>query len=339
MRLDRLAALAAAVDRPQGRSLVRAAACRWALDADPARYVRTSATCVYAVGGGYLRLVPVADLPPEDVRVAASVAAALEREGAPVVAPMPSTAGRLVEVVPSGVPGVGEVSAMIVDPAAGRACDLDDLTGPDIERWGRAVAILHEAGRRVDRSRLSSWPSVVSAAVAGCGDAAVGEAVESLLERCRNVLGPPDVVVHGDAQPDNAGWTSAGPVFFDLDDVTVSWAVADLAMAVRDAQPIDTLDTPVTSTTAGQLFLRGYRQLARLDHTDEQALPLVQRLTAALTYGRLSRALTPAPTRVPEPDWMVTLRGRLARTAERLRAALTSGDGREWERVGGPALR
>jgi len=57
MRLDRLAALAAAVDRPQGRSLVRAAACRWALDADPARYVRTSATCVYAVGGGYLRLM------------------------------------------------------------------------------------------------------------------------------------------------------------------------------------------------------------------------------------------------------------------------------------------
>jgi Ser/Thr protein kinase RdoA (MazF antagonist) len=322
MRLDRLAALVAAVDRGRGGPLVRSAACRWALDADAARYVRTSATCVHAVGGGYLRLAPRADRPLADVRAAAYVTGALAREGAPVVAPRPSTTGRLVEVVASGVPAVGDVSALLVDAAPGRACDLDELSGPDIERWGRAVALLHETGRRVDRSQLPSWPSVVSAAVAGSGDAAVGEAVEPVLERCENVLGPPDVVVHGDAQPDNAGWTGAGPVFFDLDDLTLSWAVADLAMAVRDAQPIDALDPPLTSTTAGQLFLRGYRQLAGLDHTQERALPLVQRLTAALTYGRLSRALKPAPTRQPEPDWMVPLRGRLTRTAERLRAAL-----------------
>ena len=277
---------------------------------------------MYAVGGGYLRLGPLADRPLESVQATAYVAAALAQQGAPVVAPRPSTAGRLVEVVASGVPGVGDVSAMLVDAAPGRVRDLDDLTGPDIERWGQAVGLLHEVGRRVDRSQLPSWPSVVSAAVAGCGDPAVAEAVESVVERCENVLGPPDVLVHGDAQPDNAGWTAAGPVFFDLDDVTASWAVADLAMAVRDAQPIDALDAPVTSTTAGQLLLRGYRRHATLDRGHEQALPLVQRLAAALTYARLSRALRPAPTREPEPDWLVALRGRLTQTAERLRAAL-----------------
>ena len=277
---------------------------------------------MYAVGGGYLRLGPVADRPLESVLAAARGTAALAREGAPVVAPRPSTAGRLVEVVAGGPTGVGDLSAMLVDAAPGRARDLDDLTGPDIRRWGRAIGLLHETGRRVDRSQLPSWPSVVSAAVAGCGDAAVAEAVDPVLERCENVLGPPDVLAHGDAQPDNAGWTAAGPVFFDLDDLTTSWAVADLAMAVRDAQPIDALDTPVTSTTAGRLLLRGYRQHAGLDRAHEQALPLVQRLAAALTYGRLRHALQPAPTQQPEPAWLVALRDRLTRTAERLRAAL-----------------
>ena len=321
MRLDRLAALVAAVDGHRG-ALVDAAAGRWGLGADSARYVRTSATCVLAVGGGYLRLGPLADRPVDSVRAAASVAAALAREGAPVVAPRPSAAGRLVEVIDSGVPGVGEVSAMLVEAAPGRSRDLDELSRPDIERWGHAVGLLHEAGRRVDRSQLPRWPSVVSAAVAGCGDPALAEAVESMAERCWDLLGPPDVLAHGDAQPDNAGWTAAGPVFFDLDDVSVSWAVADLAMAVRDAQPIDALDAPVTSTGVGRLFLRGYRQHASLDRTHEQAVPLVQRLGAALTHARLRGALRPAPTGEQEPDWMPALRGRLTEAADRLRTAL-----------------
>ena len=68
MRLDRLAALVASVG-PDGTSPVAdAAAARWGLPAGTARYVRTSATCVYAAGGGYLRLVPATERSLRDVR-------------------------------------------------------------------------------------------------------------------------------------------------------------------------------------------------------------------------------------------------------------------------------
>ena len=153
MRLDRLAALVAVVDLRGGGPLIHAAAGRWGLAGDSARYVRTSATCVYAVDGGYLRLGPLADRPLESVRAAASVTAALARDGAPVVAPRPSTAGRLVEVVASGVPGVGDVSAMLVDAAPGSGRELEDLTRPDIERWGHAVgSCTRSVGESIDRS-------------------------------------------------------------------------------------------------------------------------------------------------------------------------------------------
>ena len=84
-----------------------------------------------------------------------------------------------------------------------------------------------------------------------------------------------------------AGWAAAEPMLFDLDDLAVSWAVVDLAMAVRDAQPIDALDASVTGTAAGAALLRGYRSLAEFGPDQERAVPLVQRLSAAMTYARL----------------------------------------------------
>lgn len=93
MRLDRLAALVATVG-PDGTSPVAdAAAARWGLPAGTARYVRTSATCGYAAGGGYLRLVPAAERPLRDVQAVAGVGAALAAAGAPVVSPRPRRSG------------------------------------------------------------------------------------------------------------------------------------------------------------------------------------------------------------------------------------------------------
>jgi Ser/Thr protein kinase RdoA (MazF antagonist) len=116
-----------------------------------------------------------------------------------------------------------------------------------------------------------------------------------------------------------AGWAAAEPVLFDLDDLAVSWAVVDLAMAVRDAQPIDALDAPVTGTAAGAALLRGYRSLAEFGPDQERAVPLVQRLSAAVT-ARLRIATE--PERAAAPDWLAALHDRLAATAERLRVAL-----------------
>lgn len=153
-------------------------------------------------------------------------------------------------------------------------------------------------------------------------DPRLADTVESLIQRCISRLGAPDVLVHGDAQPDNAGWTATGPTLFDLDDACVSWAAADLAMAVRDAQPIDVLDTPATSSAPGRALLRGYREQATLAPEEERLIPLMQRLSAALTCARLREATSPDSVTDPEPDWLRALRDRLLTIADQLRAAL-----------------
>jgi Ser/Thr protein kinase RdoA (MazF antagonist) len=101
--------------------------------------------------------------------------------------------------------------------------------------------------------------------------------------------------------------------------VCLSWPAADLAFAVRDAQPIDALDTPATAAPVGQALLRGYRDQAPLDPDEVRLIPLLQRLTGALTYARLRAADCVVD---PEPDWLAALRSRLGHTADRLREAL-----------------
>lgn len=212
---------------------------------------------------------------------------------------------------------VGDLYVTYVDAAPGT---VEDPGESDFERLGRTIARLHRAGRTVDRTDIPSWPDVVLDAVRRCGDREVAVATEPVLRRCVEALGPPDLLAHGDPQPDNAGWGAADPVLFDLDDVAVSWAVADLAMAVRDAQPIDVLDVPVTGTPAGAALLRGYRSLAEFGPEQERAVPLVQWLSAALTYARLRIAT--GPERAAAPDWLGALHDRLVATAGRLRDAL-----------------
>lgn len=104
MRLDRLAALVATVSPDRTSTVADAAAARWGLPAGTVRYVRTSATCVFATGDGYLRLRPVQEHRVEDIRAVEAAAAALSRAGAPVVTPRASTSGRLSEVVPEILP-------------------------------------------------------------------------------------------------------------------------------------------------------------------------------------------------------------------------------------------
>jgi Ser/Thr protein kinase RdoA (MazF antagonist) len=314
MRLDRLAGLVATVG-PDGTSPVAdAAAARWGLPSGTARYVRTSATCVYAAGGGYLRLVPAAERALRDLRAVAAVGTQLAAAGAPVVSPRPSRAGRWVETVPSPA---GDLYVTYVDAAPGA---VENTGGSGFERLGRTIARLHQAGRAVDRTDIPSWPEVVRDVVRRCGDSEVAVATEPVLRRCVEALGPPDVLAHGDPQPDNAGWGPGDPVLFDLDDVAVSWAVADLAMAVRDAQPIDMLAVPVTGTRAGAALLRGYRSLAEFGPEQERAVPLVQWLSVAVTYARLRIAT--GPERAAAPDWLGALHDRLVATADRLRDAL-----------------
>lgn len=108
---------------------------------------------------------------------------------------------------------------------------------------------------------------------------------------CRAELGPPTCVIHGDAQPDNAGWGEAGLVFFDLDELASAWPVVDLVLAVRDVQPLDALSTSPTATGPGRALIAGYRSVGGVSAAELAMAPLLQRLAAAATYGSLLRAL------------------------------------------------
>lgn len=324
MRLDRLLGLVATVG-PDGTSpLADAAASRWGMPAGSARYVGTSATFVFAVVGGYLRLVPVADRPVNACKAVAAVTTAMGLAGAPVAVPRPSRTGSLVELLQTGPAGVGAVHAMLVEAAPGRRLvEPADLTVHQAEQWGRAIAELHRAGRSVDGSRLPTVFDVVADVLSPVSaDTQLIDAIGAVVDHCVAALGPPLTLVHGDPQVDNAGWSSRGPVFYDLDDAAMSWALTDLAMAVRDSQPIDRLDTPATNSPIGRALLRGYRDVTDLDADQERAIPLVQRLAAAVSYGRLSAVLA-APDLGYAPGGAQDLRNRLRGLADRLRRALT----------------
>jgi Ser/Thr protein kinase RdoA (MazF antagonist) len=321
MRLDRLLALAATVGADGTSPLADAAAALWGMPAGSARYVGTSATFVFAAGDGYLRLIPMADRPVDAWQAVAEVTAAMGRAGAPVAVPRPTRTGALVESLQTTA--VGAVHAMLIEAAPGRRlAEPSKLTVHQAEQWGRAIAELHRVGGSVEHSRLPTVFDVVADVLSPVSaDTQLIDVAGSVLHDCVAALGPPLTLVHGDPQVDNAGWSTDGPVFYDLDDASVSWAVTDLAMAVRDTQPIDRLDTPATSSPIGRALLRGYRDVAGLDADQERAIPLVQRLGAAIGYGRLSAVLA-APGLGHEPDGPRDLRKQLRALADRLRGAL-----------------
>jgi hypothetical protein len=177
--------LVATVSPERTSPVADAAAARWGLPPGAVRYVRTSATCVFATGDGYLRLHPAAERPVEDIRAVAAATAALAAAGAPVAAPRASRSGRLVESI--GTPGV---HATLVAAAPGEARELDELSAADAQRWGRAVAQVHLVGRSVDRRGLPAWPDLVRAAVDPCGDAQSADLTDGRLRNCLAELVP-----------------------------------------------------------------------------------------------------------------------------------------------------
>jgi len=324
MRLDRLRAMVTTISVDGTSPIADAAAARWGLPRGCARHVRTGASSVFAADGGYLRLVSAADRPVRAGQAVADVMTALKHFGAPVIAPRPSLGGRLVEPIDTELPCVGLVHATLVEAAPGRLVDLDEVTVVQAEQWGSAMAELHHAGRSMSGVALPTWFDIVQQALTWVPcDTELGDVAGRLLERCVAAFGQPRTLVHGDPQADNASWASTGPVFFDLDDASVAWGAVDLAMAVRDLHPIDAFDRPICSTPIGTAVLRGYRAIVDFDDDQEQSMPLVQRLSSIVTYGRL-KAVLATPEGEQEPDWLCDIRGRLQNLAQRLRRALTA---------------
>jgi Ser/Thr protein kinase RdoA (MazF antagonist) len=308
--------------RPDGTSAVAdSAAAAWAIPPGRARHVRTSAAHVFSVPehSAYLRLTPVEASPLARADKIAEAAAELAGWGAPVACPRAGRDG-LVPVIDSPV---GPLSACLVEAARGPSFEVDDLSPEQLRHWGRAIAEMHEAGAGISRAGLPRWTELITHAAAGLpNQTSLAFTAEGIADRLGEMLGPPDILGHGDPQPDNLTWTANGPLFFDLDDASSSWAIADLAMAIRDVQPVDQLDHPATSTAQGMLLLRGYREVRALEDAAERTVPTLQRGQALMTYGRLRASLDAAEA--DEPIWLAALRRKLESIASRLHIALAN---------------
>ncbi len=102
-------------------------------------FVRSSASHVFLAGDLVLRMAPIGTAQAADVARSAASAGTLHDLGAPVPAPLPSAAGRLVE----------EVDGMVVTAlprVPGTTYDDDELTPELAQLWGRTLARFHGTG-------------------------------------------------------------------------------------------------------------------------------------------------------------------------------------------------
>lgn len=352
--LSKINELVGSVDADRSSPVADAVAAAWGHAPGAARFVRSSATHVFAVGAvavgavavgaddavaadgpcAYLRFAPATHRGP--MTGVAALMRQLSDDGLPVVAPIPSNDGDLVTIVPTPL---GAMHAMAVAPAAGSVIDAGDLTERRARTWGAALATVHH-GHSVSPASLATLPArfdQLTPAAERCfdparrpagdpagdsfaGDPPLSAAVRELTGRLAALPRHPGSfgLVHGDFELDNLAWHGDTVTAFDFDDAARSWFVADIAKAVIDLAPVPARTPRPGEAPLFAAFLAGYRDVGPLDDADLAHLPLFTALNAAVTLARLSTALD-AGTSAADPGWLVRLRERLDEHAQQLR--------------------
>jgi Ser/Thr protein kinase RdoA (MazF antagonist) len=247
--LREIARLVGTVTADRRCPVADAAAAAWGFPPGAARFRRSSASHVFAIGTGFfLRLVPARVTSHTDVLAIAGLMARLHDRGLDTVPVLRSAAGRLVETVDDG----GEAMyAMVVAAAVGRPVEVDELT-PELARaWGAGLGRLHRGGDSAAAGlSLPEGADRIHRALASFeADPFVAEAATELrawLDRVPRDYG----LVHGDFELDNLAWTGERPVSYDFDEAERSWFAADIASAVRELTSEQLLDA----------FLAGYQE-------------------------------------------------------------------------------
>jgi Ser/Thr protein kinase RdoA (MazF antagonist) len=301
--------------------LAKRAAARWNLQ--EAVFVRSSASHVFVArrpeGGPrvVLRMRPESPSHCPALHRSARAAERLSGAGAPVVAAVRSTAGRLVEVVDKYC-----VTAVAV--AEGESRDDEEADQTTAHAWGAALAQLHASGAVLD-----DVPDMVDLCAPGAaplsGEQPMDDRVRLVAAEIAADLAalPRDSAVHGllhgDAEIDNVVFTATGPVFVDLDDVRMGWWAADIAFALRAWGPIGR--APDLAAEVPAAFLAGYRVHRPLTDEELTWLPLFARAAALESLGEL-QPLLGHPADPSWPPWATTLDARIRTRADDLSAAL-----------------
>lgn len=298
MPLSEIGRLAATLDRGRTSPVADDVAAVWGFPPGAARFHRSSATHVFAVGDGYLRFAPATDRPYASI---AALMRRLNERGNGVAPPVPSLGGRLVETVETRL---GAVHAMLIRAAPGEQATVDTLTPGQARAWGAALGRLHSVDPAGTGAPLPEAFAVLRTHEGFDPD--VATAVRRLLGRLDELPRDPARygLVHGDFELDNLAWVGESVVAFDFDDAARGWFAADIGKATSEAPP-----------SLRAMFLDGYRQVRPLP--DLASRPLFGALQAATALARLVLDAGVAGT---DPGWLVALRGRLDAYVRRQRA-------------------
>jgi Ser/Thr protein kinase RdoA (MazF antagonist) len=303
--------------------LAERAAARWQLV--DARFVRSSASHVFVAHqpdggpGAVLRMRPESASSHALLHRSAMAAERLSQVGAPVVAAVRTSAGRLVETVDGYC-----VTAVAV--AVGEVRDEEEADRSTAEAWGAALAELHARAAAAD---LADVPDMVdlcapNAASLPADHPMVDELTVVAAEIAADLAALPrdpavHGVLHGDAEMDNVVFTANGAVLVDLDDVRTGWRAADVGFALRSWGP--TAQTPDLAADVPAAFLAGYRHRRPMTEQELSWLPLFARAAALESWLELQSVFA-QPADPSWPDWAVKLDERVRTRAEDLLAAL-----------------
>lgn len=336
--LSEIKSLNITVDEAWRSPVADSVAAAWGLPPGAALYLRSSATHVFIVpaktraeGTIFLRFVP-AGLRTEDALLRpARLLTALSSAGHPVVSPVLSDAGRLVETLETAT---GTVHAAAVTAAPGEEREPDTLSEDQSWAWGAALARFHldaaphygifldpdNSRSAADQHALATSPFITLANLKD--DPHLARAGEALAAEWAALPGIPaqNGVLHGDFELDNLRWDGGAVSIFDLDEARIGRFAEDIASALRDIVGQD-YEKPTHPALLAS-FLDGYGSVRTL-HEDEIALlPICMASNAARDLLQGAGVLDLDYAAGDSPSWLPDLRSSLVSHYDKKRSLI-----------------
>jgi Ser/Thr protein kinase RdoA (MazF antagonist) len=204
----------------------------------------------------------------------------------------------------------------------GKRLEFNELDAIAIERWGRALAQIHQAsqgykisGRMDPSSQIDMIRQIMPKS-----ETTVWKEVDAAEELLRGLPASDENygLIHFDFELDNLAWKDDEIGCFDLDDCAYEWFVMDISNAIMRELFDNQIERFDLTEKKLQLFLKGYRSVRRLDDEELKWLPLFLRFDNLITFARVYRSIAEGPEG-QEPEWTVELRRKLSRELDKLR--------------------
>lgn len=314
MRLDTMQMLVATLDDQGACPIAEAILSRWEHEAGTLHFWRASSNFLFGFknsgGDFFLRFINAEERTAEAIRAELAFLEHLSRRGIPVVKPVPSLAGRVVETVARDG---ATWHAGVFERLEGESFELQEMSPERVERWGRALGELHRAAEGYRASGRPSWQD--HAVLIAAGLPPEEKAGKAMLNRLQDRLARLPVtshdsgLIHFDFEPDNLIWKNGQVGMVDFDDCAYYWFAADIAFALRELFGDSAAGVNLQNDSA-QYFIRGYRMARAIGDAELEDIPLFLGFHNLVTLARLYHAVgTDAPCE--EPEWAAALRNKL----------------------------